>query len=217
MTTLHHPDDELLMSYAAGALNEAHAAVIACHLEFCERCRERVAEMEIIGGAFLDAMVLTDVEKSDEAFMTRAMARFHREVQYAPRSLRPAAPDPGDENIMPRPLARATGLRRDIIPWQPLSRGVGYCSLPVLRGSGSLRLINIKPGAAMEAHSHTQDQLMLVLWGAFTLEGKRFQRGDVARIEAGLAHQPSADSGEGMVCLAAFAEPEPVHAHHHTH
>jgi putative transcriptional regulator len=217
MTTLHHPDDELLMSYAAGALNEAHAAVIACHLEFCEQCRERVAEMEAIGGALLDAMALTDAEKADEAFLARTMTRFRREVQHAPPAIRPAAPDPGNETIMPRPLARATGLRRDIIPWQPLSRGVAYCSLPVLRGPGSLRLINIKPGAAMEQHSHGQDQLMLVLWGAFTLEGKRFQRGDVARIEAGLAHQPSADSGEGMVCLAAFGELEPVHAHHPTH
>jgi putative transcriptional regulator len=213
MSTTHHPPQELLLSYAAGTLDEAHAAVVACHLEFCAACRRDVALFEGVGGVLLEMLPVAIEDQPDGAVLAPAMARLERGVfrNDTPRVRR--APDPGDEIIMPRPLALATALRRDTVPWKPFSAGVMCHSLPVFRGKGSLRLLNIGPGAAMHQHSHDEDQLMLVLWGAFVLNGDRFARGDVARIEAGASHQPRADSPEGMICLASFSEPEPFHHH----
>ena len=41
----HHPHDELLMEYAAGALDESHSLLVATHLSFCPVCRENVRRM----------------------------------------------------------------------------------------------------------------------------------------------------------------------------
>ena len=35
----HHPDDELLLDYASGALGEAESLVIATHMALCPICR----------------------------------------------------------------------------------------------------------------------------------------------------------------------------------
>ncbi len=217
MTSRHHPDDELLMSFAAGALEEAHAAVIACYLQFDSRARARVRTMEAIGGCLLDTLELTADEAADQGFFERTMARFAEEIAHREPVRAPAQPEPGDAIIMPGPLARATGFRRDTIPWQRLAPGVNHCPLPVLKGNGSLRLLNIEAGASMPCHAHGEDQLMLVLWGAFRLDGARYERGSFARIEAGALHQPAADSEEGMICLSSFGGPEPFDLHDHAH
>jgi len=53
MTVRHHPDDALLLAYAAGGLDDAMSLILATHLSFCTRCRRLVARQEEIGGALL--------------------------------------------------------------------------------------------------------------------------------------------------------------------
>ena len=42
----HHLPDELLLGYAAGALEEAEALLVASHASLCPRCARRVDELE---------------------------------------------------------------------------------------------------------------------------------------------------------------------------
>ena len=51
MTITHHLDDATLMSFAAGALPAALAAVAAAHADMCPRCRREIAALERLGGA----------------------------------------------------------------------------------------------------------------------------------------------------------------------
>ena len=53
MTITHHLDDATLMSFAAGALPAALAAVAAAHADMCPRCRREIAAMERLGGAVM--------------------------------------------------------------------------------------------------------------------------------------------------------------------
>ena len=53
MNVSHHPHDDLLMSYAAGALSESWSLAVATHLSFCPECRASVQLAETVGGVLL--------------------------------------------------------------------------------------------------------------------------------------------------------------------
>jgi len=50
----HHPDESLLIEYAAGSLGEAKALLVATHLALCLDCRAAVHDGEIVAGALQD-------------------------------------------------------------------------------------------------------------------------------------------------------------------
>ena len=56
MTITRHLDGATLMSFAAGSLPQALAAVAAAHVSMCARCRDEVAFLESVGGALLAGM-----------------------------------------------------------------------------------------------------------------------------------------------------------------
>ena len=112
MALRHHPHGETLISHAAGTLDPALSVVLSCHLQFCERCRAHLRAMDDVGGILLDGFKAPE----DEDFFKRAMRRFAVEVaQEVGSVLPPKALDPGNEVLMPAPIARATGLRREAI------------------------------------------------------------------------------------------------------
>lgn len=56
MTIAHHVSDDLLVSYAAGALSEGWSIAVATHLALCPDCRQRSSAAEAIGGAILEGL-----------------------------------------------------------------------------------------------------------------------------------------------------------------
>ena len=56
MTITHHLDDATLMSFAAGSLPNALAAVAAAHVAMCPHCRRELRMLERIGGALVSAL-----------------------------------------------------------------------------------------------------------------------------------------------------------------
>ena len=53
MSINHHPHDEILAAYAAGALDLGQRVAVATHLATCPRCRDWTRSMERVGGALL--------------------------------------------------------------------------------------------------------------------------------------------------------------------
>ena len=60
----HHPNSALLMAYASGNLTEAFSLVVASHLSFCQECRQKVNDAEMIGGALIDDLEPCNVNMS---------------------------------------------------------------------------------------------------------------------------------------------------------
>ncbi len=209
MTALsHHAQGETLMSQAAGSLDPALACVLACHLQFCARCRADLRLLDDVGGALLDGFKAAD----DEDFFERTMRRFAGEVAQSPGSvLPPQAPDPGTDVLMPAPLARATGLRRETIPWKKMPHGMSRYDLPKFgRGAVVSHIVHIEPGAILHSERHG-GQLIVVLWGAYEYDGARFERGDLHDIsESGFKTFEGA-SPEGVTFFTAITPvPQPV-------
>jgi putative transcriptional regulator len=203
----HHPHGETLMSHAAGTLDLALSLVLRCHLQFCESCRGRLRTLNDIGGALLEGFKAPE----DEDFVKRTMRRFADKVAQEAGSMPPLkALDPGDDVLMPGPLAHATGLRRETIPWKKMPHGLSRFEVPKFPGAAaSSHIVHIEPGGILHSERHG-GQLILVLWGAYDYDGDRFERGDLHDISESGFKTFTAASAEGITFFTAISPvPQP--------
>jgi putative transcriptional regulator len=115
----HHPGEDLLLAYAAGAADEALSLIVATHMTYCAICRLRGKKLESLGGALLqelppaalDAGALDNVLARLDAVTPyerprRAASREARLRRCAPISAAISAPCAGAR------WARACPMRR---------------------------------------------------------------------------------------------------------
>ena len=207
MMVHHHPDDALLLDYATGALGEAESLVVATHMALCPLCRRKVAEMEAIGGAALDA--IEHVAMADDALDT-IMARLDTPVaedRHVTGSVS-ANTVPKSGIMVPQPLRGYLAAELEALPWQNVIRGLDEVTLKI--GHDDMvrtKMLRIQPGCAMPQHTHEGAELTLVLDGAFTDERGYFARGDLAVTGADVDHRPIADDDRVCYCLAVTTAP----------
>jgi putative transcriptional regulator len=193
MTITHHLDDATLMSFAAGGLPSALAAVAAAHVAMCPRCRGEVALLERIGGA-----VVADIPAAAMAAAAPAMPQFD-DAQPAPRHALPGE--------VPEPLARLIGGSLDEVRWRWIGPGLWHRRLPA-GAAGSLQLLWGAPSARVPEHAHGGSELTLVLRGALVDATGRYGPGDVADLDEAVEHHaPEADAEQGCICVIANERP----------
>ncbi|GGB91810.1 anti-sigma-E factor ChrR [Marinobacterium zhoushanense] len=200
MTTIrHHLDDATLVSYTSGALTNSMALVVACHLSVCGECRKRCGEMEVLGGEMLER--LQPVDLSDAALQNLLDALDGEEASEPT----PKAPSPPPADV-PAPLWPYIDKPLDELAWKSLAPGFAYVDLPC-QGTGASKLLRIAPGKSVLPHTHTGNELTMVLRGSFVDEVGRFASGDIADIDDAIEHQPLVDSPETCICLIATDGP----------
>jgi putative transcriptional regulator len=194
MTITHHLDEATLMSFAAGSLPAALAAVAAAHTAMCARCRREVAMLEGVGEALVSELAPAELER----------AELPAPLPAASHQARHRKPE-GDCDV-PWPVARLIAGGLDAVRWRWLGPGVWDRPLP-LAGAGKLRLLKVAPGRNVPEHGHGGAELTLVLRGSFRDETGRYHRGDVADLDETVAHQPVAEAGNDCICLVANEGP----------
>ena len=188
----HHPSEELLLAYAAGAADEATGLILATHLSYCAACRRRSREMEAMGGSLLQE--LSPVPMSSGAL--DAALRKLDGVQPFERAARPVSKDG-----TPAVLRAYIGGDLADVRWRQVGPQLAY--LPLLRrGAVSARLLRGSPGAETGAHRHAGLEYTLVLKGGFSDETGRYAPGDLQVMEGNMRHNPVADPGEDCINLA---------------
>lgn len=202
MTIQHHPDDELLVSYASGELAEAWSVLVATHTALCPACRSKVRAAEAVGGALIsddapaemsaDALEATLV-RAATAEDTSEPARIASAVEGTP--------------VLPQPLRDYAGSDLDGLNWRRLGRGAYHIPLVSGRGAPTARLIRIPAGRPVPEHGHNGLELTMVLQGSF-VDGKvQYSAGDVETADSDLEHQPVAAPGQDCICLAVTDAP----------
>jgi putative transcriptional regulator len=194
---VHHPDDSLLVEYAAGSLGEAKSLLVATHLALCPACRRAVRSGEAASAvlAFGDDVI--------EAVTTVAPP----EVDAAAIEAHPGPASRTASSTLPEPLRSYLGVPVAELAWVPVGLGMRAFALPALAGATSVRLLAIPPGRRMPRHTHEGEELTLVLQGSFADATGTYARGDVATADARLDHQPQAGLGETCICLAVEEAP----------
>lgn len=194
----HHPGEELLVAYAAGASDEAVSLLVATHLALCPACRREVANAERAGGALLND--LDPVPPSDGA-LAKVLLRLNG-AEAKPASVQP----PRSGFSAPEPLRSWLGGDLDAVRWKPITRGLAR--RPILKRNGAAaQLVRSKPGHGIGWHTHRGEELSLVLTGGFSDATGHYRRGDVQTGTPELLHRPVADPGEDCITLAVTTAP----------
>lgn len=180
MSITHHLDPATLMSYAAGGLASALAAVAAQHIAMCPRCRHELRVAEEIGQSLFAS--LAPAETRAPADIEALAARPERTTPELARF-------------------RAVLANPHAVSWRLIGPGLYHHRLAA-GGGGVLHLLKAAPGASVPAHDHSGDELTLVLEGALIESGLRFAVGDIADHDAAETdHTPQADPQLGCICV----------------
>jgi putative transcriptional regulator len=205
LTIRHHPQDETLLAYAAGTQVTALAAVIACHLACCPRCRAEVRRMERIAGALLERAAEQELSRGA---MERTLARLPQVAPEVEPKTKAGGVREQTDGVLPPPLSRHLGMGIDDIPWKELARGVEQFKIKMPRNGGDLRLLRVQAGKKLLRHGHYGSELTLVLKGAYHDETGEFRAGEVADLDEDIEHRPKVtDDGECICIIAGESHP----------
>lgn len=184
MSPQHHPSDDVLTAYAAGALEPGFGLVVGAHVELCAHCRARVGVFEATSGAALEAMPQETVDKDA---LAKVLARLEAPQEQSP------TPDR-------RPLLQRLSLKRKkwVAPGVWVA-GVDTPHAPLNR----VYLLSVAAGGLTARHQHSGAEFCTVLSGAYRDELGIFAAGDFAAAESDLNHQPVVQGDETCVCLFA--------------
>jgi putative transcriptional regulator len=199
----HHPKTETLAAYAAGALDEARAVVVATHLALCGECRRAVRDFEAVGGDLLLAM-------EPAAMASDSLSRFWLRAGER-ETLRAGASAPASNDIDltdARPLNRYLADGIEGVRWRKIVPGISDCVIAA-RGyrPGVLRLLKIEPGTRIPKHTHSGEEFTLILRGAYNDELGSFVRGDFVDLDDEDCHSPMAVGETPCICLIATNAP----------
>lgn len=218
----HMPPEELLLDYAAGSLPEPLALLVATQMTLSPETRAEVRALESLGGALLEETepaemaphaldsVLARLDEKPRAASVAAGRRAGKAgdaVAEAGSSVGTSSVDDETARLLPAPLRVYLEGRVSDLPWRQRGGQVAECELLPDHAGYRTRLIRIKAGAGVPAHTHAGREYTLVLDGSFSDETGRYARGDVAVADDEVDHQPIAGPERDCICLAVTDAP----------
>jgi len=199
--TNYHIDTTTLVEYSTGALKEPVAVLAATHLALCPDCRQTAEMLDHAGGGLIEAAneAVVNPETRDAVFAALDDAQSDDSTDA------PSAP--ALDLVIPLPLRNYLNGRIDTLEFRKVAPGLEAIDLLEEHAGYTTRLLRIGAGKAMPMHTHTGEEMTLVLDGGFSDESGSFHRGDVAIADSSVEHRPVADPGVDCVCLAVTAAP----------
>ncbi|MDM0044500.1 ChrR family anti-sigma-E factor [Variovorax dokdonensis] len=199
MRIRHHPDDALMLAYAAGSLGAGHRLLLDVHLEGCAACRQRMAQLNALGGVMLDE--LPPAELSPHA-LERVLARIDAgpgSLADAPRTSTVVGEKPWLPVAWPAAMSGC-----EVGPWRWMGPGM-YWNRVVVPDAPQAKVFMLRIGAGrmLPQHTHSQSELTQVLWGAFDDGRSEFRAGDFDETDGSVRHQPTVQPNGDCICLAS--------------
>ncbi|MEW9805017.1 ChrR family anti-sigma-E factor [Mesorhizobium marinum] len=181
----HHPSDETLADYTAGALDEARRLVVSMHVSRCPACADEVARLEAVGGAFLEASPGVPLRPG-------SLEATLRRIDQSGSS-----PEEGSGD---NPLSRYV-----LGPWRWVGPGVRQRSVSVPDVDGiKVFMLRAEPGTRLPHHRHRGYEWTCVLEGAFEHQFGRYGAGDFDEADETMEHKPTVCEGEPCICIVAL-------------
>lgn len=209
----YHLPDELLLEYASGTADPGHALIAACHLTLCPRCREVVAEHEMIAAELAGlGRALTDDAPADDASAVETSTEEASLAERVLAELGPAlssdeappspAPAPSGDSVFPWPLQQIIGPH-ETLAWRRRLPGLRTFDVTLPGAATRIRMVEAKADMTVIAHGHRGLELDLVLAGGLhdRTRGTSFERGDIQCSTAEVTHELGVLPGEPCLLL----------------
>jgi len=196
MKPSHHPNDDMIIHYAAATLSEGASLVIGVHMAVCEHCRARTETFEAVGGTILDALEPAQMMPDSYA---KVLQRIDAEEETT-------LPTPVRESEIVPGLPVPAGLREYRIGrWRTLAPGLKFSRITSpAKSDMNVFMLRAAPGTSLLEHGHTDDEYLCVLKGSFTDQDGRHQPGDMAIADADIEHKPIVDRDGECICVIAL-------------
>ena len=197
----HHPDESILMSYAAGNLSSAKALVISVHLAACHQCQTYVRQSNTLGGVLFEKITPAAIDKVDGVDDFIAALPERRNISSGGEK----AAKSGFRN----PLAKYLPADINSLAWKKQSSTISKFDLSGLIGEKgvNIALQKITAGAQVPQHTHKGTELTVILAGGFSDELGVYHQGDFICRDTSHIHSPTALRNEDCICLAALDAP----------
>jgi len=155
-----HPSTETLAEYASGALSLAQGLCIAAHLEHCHACRQQLSRLETLGARIFEAQDINNDDVESEEIKQNVFANKQSNYQ------------------VPRCLGQFIDSDYDSLDWTWVSPSIKIATLCKDKDGSNVALSCVKPGGKMPHHTHSGQELTVVLEGSFSDEDGVYRKGD---------------------------------------
>ena len=208
----HHPTLEQLIDYCSGAMPLSHGICVATHLEYCETCRQHVDRLNQMGGVFLDSMApqghvqnegeAYDFDSSDKALKQQVFDLLDEaaESEHTPMA------EPCNSGV-PKSLRQFINADYGGLSWKNITFSIKLASLLRDKDGAQIALSRTNPGGKMFHHSHTGDEITVVLKGSFSDEDGIYKEGDFVFRDAKDKHTPIVTRDSECICLMVLGSP----------
>lgn len=195
--------DEWIVSYASGALSEAHALVVATHCHFHPELQQKLDDAENIGAMFMVSNQPAQVS-----------SRLFEEIITEIDSMSATTELPSDQEGIPYPLAEYLNHKSlDQLKWRMMGPGLSQVRLWTGPNDECLWLLKAKGGAKIPSHDHKELEFTLVLQGSYHVGDEHYRPGLLEIADDNTKnHTPIIDPGEDCICLVVTEAPIKIHS-----
>ncbi len=195
--------ETLLLSYAAGILDQAQNLIVCSHLSYSDSAKNFVHTCESIGGALIEQ----DCTPEDmSAGSLQSVLDLLDENPHDISHSQPLANEAEFNFEIPAPL-KARLSQNSKSKWKSIYRGIKGYDLTLECKKSVARLVEIAPGYKSPPHTHGGTEITLVLAGAFSDETGEYKVGDLVVTDETFEHTPVANKLQGCTCLIVNAAP----------
>lgn len=208
-----HPDQNILIEYASGALDTAVAIGVKTHISFCPKCRNEVNRLRQLGGAYLEeqkAPESSDIhdEKANFASLMEKIKLHESAVGRHIEPVQESAQHSGDYHVEHLPKIVQKLIHSQVgVDWKSVSPSLKQARLKTGQSKYEVCLHKIRKGGAVAKHDHKGLEVTVVLEGAFSDEKGTYRKGDFVLREPGELHRPTATRDQDCLCLSMVSAP----------
>ena len=221
----YHPNDSMLLEYAAGIHNWALSLSIATHLQMCTQCRQKAYDLNNIGGALLESVpeeepsseafrrLMSKIDQTDDSCLGRltrkaAIIETENDATTEPDSQNIPGPCTDDLLSVQLPKVLRKLLPRDgPLPWKKVTPSLRVARVTIRQSSDKVAFYRIARGAKAVKHRHRGPQVTLVLSGNFSDAEDLYSPGDFLVKQAGEVHRPTATQDQACFYLSVMQAP----------
>ncbi|MBX4972526.1 ChrR family anti-sigma-E factor [Rhizobium lentis] len=189
--------DTLMAHYVAGSLPEPARVLVRSHLEMKSDNLGLVNGLELLAGEALESIPAAAITDRDQR-----LAAIFSSASPAPAPQTAVRPE---NALFPVALRDFVGFEVEDVPWRRRLPGFKEYSLDI--DGCEVKLMWIRPGRALPAHTHKGMELILVLDGAFNDERGRFGSGDISIADETVDHRPVAEKDRPCIAFAVSDGP----------
>jgi putative transcriptional regulator len=194
----HPAPEELLLDYAAGALPEGPALVVALHVALDPAARRLVETLSGLGGVLLEDEPAAGVDPSE---LDQVLAQIDQVAVEPPPMSKPA---PAGFEWAPPALRRYLGPAPR---WKRKFGGFEEIRISLHGDSHRVSLLRLQSGKGLPVHHHVANEYTVVMQGGYTDNTGNYGVGDFAVGPGGQDHEPIADPGEPCIALIVLEKP----------